>query len=46
MSTFDFIGKINKLFGKNSLSGTPEQQKTNVEIAKLLKQYREELQKI
>lgn len=45
MNTFDFIEKINQLFGKNSLAGTPEQQNINVKIAQLLTEYRESLTK-
>lgn len=39
MSTFEFIERVNQIFGRNSMSGTPEQQKMNVEIAKLLREY-------
>ncbi len=39
MDTFEFIERVNKIFGRNHFSGTPEQQKINVEVAKLLKEY-------
>lgn len=39
MDTFEFIERVNKIFGRNYFSGIPEQQKINVEIAKLLREY-------
>ena len=39
MDTFEFIKRINKIFGYNFFSGTPEQQQINVQIAELLKEY-------
>lgn len=40
MDTFELLKRINQIFGKNYLSGTPEQQKINVALAKVLSDYR------
>ena len=45
MNTFEIIEKINKIFGRNYLSGIPDQQKINRELGKLLVEYRKSLEK-
>lgn len=46
MSTFDMLEKINAIFGHNHLSGTPEQQKINRDLARLLREYDESMKNI